>query len=85
MRFYPISYVASGLPERILWAHGTATIIIPYLHSRIRIYALSRAWPDAPSSDIRRKAWSVLTRIESGYDMLSLASFVVFLCDGRLS
>lgn len=51
----------------------------------MRVYALSRAWPDAPSMDIRHKTWSILTHIETGHHMLSLASFVVFLCDGRLS
>ncbi|KAF8489122.1 Pex12 amino terminal region-domain-containing protein [Gautieria morchelliformis] len=73
----------SGLPPRTLWAHAAATILIPYLHSRIRVYALSRAWPDAPSFDVRRRGWTALMRIESAHHVLSLASFIVFLCDGR--
>ncbi|KAF8592604.1 hypothetical protein K439DRAFT_1650253 [Ramaria rubella] len=73
----------SGLPQRTLCAHATATILIPYLHSRLHVYALSRAWPDAPSSDIRRKAWNVLTRLESIHSALNLANFMAFLCYGR--
>ena len=82
---YPTSCSASGLPRAILWAHAIVTIIFPYLHSRLRIYALSRAWPDMPSSDSRRKAWAVLTRIESVQNFLDLASLIAFLCDGRLA
>jgi len=74
---------ASGFPRRTLLLNGAITIVIPYLHSRFRLYALSRAWPDAPSSDARRKAWTWLTGTETVHNSLSLLSFVVFLCDGR--
>jgi len=73
----------SGLPRRLLLMHGTLTIIVPYLHNRIRSYGLSRAWPDAPSSDRRRKLWDLLTRLESSYALLGLASFVTFLWNGQ--
>lgn len=77
-------HIASSLPRRILLIHGTLTMILPYLHTRLRSYALSSAWPDAPSSDRRRKAWEVLTSVESTYALLGLASFVTFIWDGRL-
>ncbi|KAJ6598917.1 peroxisomal biogenesis factor 2 [Mycena vulgaris] len=74
---------ASGLPRRILLIHGTLTALVPYLHTRLRAHALSRAWPDAPSSDRRRKAWSLLTSLESTHSLVALLSFVAFLWDGR--
>lgn len=74
---------ASGLPQRTLVIHGTLTVLIPYLHNRLRIHALSHAWPDAPSNDRRRKAWDVLVRMESAYMACGLLSFVAFLWDGR--
>ena len=59
------------------------TILVPYLHTRIRLHGLSRAWPDAPSSDSRRKAWTVVTAVESTHGLLSLLNFVAFLWNGR--
>lgn len=75
--------VASGLSYRVLLAHGSLTVLLPYLHTRIRAHALSQAWPDAPSSDKRRKAWELLTRIESTHSLLGLLNFIAFLWDGR--
>ncbi|KIM90935.1 hypothetical protein PILCRDRAFT_811429 [Piloderma croceum F 1598] len=77
------SLAPSGLPRRTLLIHGTLTILIPYIHNRIRVHALSRAWPDAPSSDRRRKVWNVLVGMESAYMACGLVSFVAFLWDGR--
>ena len=74
---------ASGLPRRLLLLHGAATLLIPYLHGKLRTYALSKAWPDAPSSDRRRKLWELLTSLESSYAAFSLANFVAFLWNGR--
>ncbi|KAJ7507959.1 peroxisomal biogenesis factor 2 [Mycena galericulata] len=73
----------SGLPRRRLLLHGTLTVILPYLHTRLRSHALSRAWPDAPSSDRRRKAWDILVSLESTHSLAALLSFVAFLWDGR--
>ncbi|KIK67987.1 hypothetical protein GYMLUDRAFT_36797 [Collybiopsis luxurians FD-317 M1] len=73
----------SGLPRKILLMHGTLTILIPYLHNRIRSYGLSRSWPDAPSSDRKRKLWDLLVTLESSYALLGLASFVTFLWNGQ--
>ncbi|KAF7355442.1 hypothetical protein MSAN_01461000 [Mycena sanguinolenta] len=73
----------SGLPRRILLAHGALTVLVPYLHTRLRAHALSRAWPDAPSSDRRRKAWDILVSIESTHSLAALLSFIAFLWDGR--
>jgi peroxin-2 len=56
---------------------------VPYLYNRLRTHALSRAWPDTPSSDTRRMAWQILTRLESTHLLLSLLNFVVFLLNGR--
>lgn len=75
--------VASGLPYRVLLAHGSLTVLLPYVRTRIRAHALSQAWPDAPSSDKRRKAWELLTRLESTHSLLGLLNFVAFLWDGR--
>ncbi|KAH9077299.1 hypothetical protein EDB83DRAFT_2514964 [Lactarius deliciosus] len=44
---------------------------------------LSKAWPDAPSSDRRRKAWELMTRLETAHAAVALASFIAFLWDGR--
>lgn len=78
-----VSFLASGLPKRTLLIHGTLTILIPYFHNRLRIRALSHAWPDAPSSDRRRKAWNAMVNLESAYMAIGLVSFVAFLWDGR--
>lgn len=67
----------------MLCFHGALTILVPYIHSRIRAHALSNAWPDAPSSDRRRKAWDLLTRLESTHGVLGLLNFIAFLWDGR--
>ncbi|KAJ6539487.1 Pex12 amino terminal region-domain-containing protein [Mycena capillaripes] len=74
---------ASGLPRRIILLHGTLTVLVPYLHARLRAHALSRAWPDAPSSDYRRKAWDMLVSLESTHSLAALLSFIAFLWDGR--
>ncbi|KAG5717657.1 hypothetical protein E4T56_gene18053 [Termitomyces sp. T112] len=76
-------FAPSGLPRRILLLHGTLTVILPYIHTKLRSHALSSAWPDALSSDRRRKAWNVLTSLESSYTLLTLPSFLVFLWNGR--
>ena len=67
----------------MLLAHGGLSVLLPYVHTRIRAHALSRAWPDAPSSDKRRKAWEFLVRLESTHSLLALLNFIAFLCDGR--
>ncbi|KAI0081839.1 hypothetical protein K474DRAFT_1635257 [Panus rudis PR-1116 ss-1] len=73
----------SRLPLRTLLIHGALTTLVPYLHTRIRAHALSNAWPDAPSSDRRRKAWESLTRVESAHGLFALLNFIAFLWDGR--
>ncbi|KIY74131.1 hypothetical protein CYLTODRAFT_416390 [Cylindrobasidium torrendii FP15055 ss-10] len=73
----------SGLPRRVLLIHGALTLLAPYLHTRLRAYGLSHAWPDAPASDIRRRTWDFLVACESSYTALSLANFVAFLSNGR--
>ncbi|QRW02091.1 peroxisomal biogenesis factor 2 [Ceratobasidium sp. AG-Ba] len=73
----------SGLPRQLLLSHAALTILFPYLHGRIRSHALSKAWPDAPSSDTRRKFWNALSGLENLHGALSLASFVIFLWNGR--
>ena len=73
----------SGLPVRTLLAYAILTIMFPYMHTRFRAYALSNGWPDAPSSDYRRKIWRLLSKMESTHSLLSLLNFVVFLSNGR--
>lgn len=72
-----------GLPGQTLLLNGVASILIPYLHSRLRLHALARAWPDAPSSDMRRRAWTWVTATETLHNTLSLFNFISFLCNGR--
>ncbi|KIM46051.1 hypothetical protein M413DRAFT_301650 [Hebeloma cylindrosporum] len=74
---------SSGLPRNTLVLHGALTVVVPYLHNRFRSHALSNAWPDAPSSDRRRKIWDSLNFTESVYALLGLANFVAFLWSGR--
>lgn len=88
---YPLSLMfaihglpeASRLPRKILLIHGALTIIVPYVHTRLRGHALSKAWPDAPSSDRRRKAWELMTKLETTHAAVALVSFVAFLWDGK--
>jgi len=63
--------------------HGALTVVLPYIHTRLRMRALSKAWPDAPSSDRRRKAWELMTKLETTHAAITLASFIVFLWDGQ--
>ncbi|OAX44523.1 hypothetical protein K503DRAFT_852581 [Rhizopogon vinicolor AM-OR11-026] len=74
---------SSSPPRRLLIIHGALTILVPYLRNRIHTYALSRAWPDTPASDMRRRAWSALMSLEAAHGALSLLNFVAFLWDGR--
>ena len=74
---------ASGLPPSTLLGHASLTLLVPYLHDRIRAHALSQAWPDAPSEDHRRKAWDLLNMAETLHAFLALVNFVAFLWKGR--
>ncbi|KIJ70092.1 hypothetical protein HYDPIDRAFT_51693, partial [Hydnomerulius pinastri MD-312] len=78
-----VLFTAAGLPRRTLLVHGTLTLLVPYFYNRLRVHALSRAWPDTPSSDRRRMAWQMLTRLEASHSLLSLLNFTVFLWNGR--
>ncbi|KAJ7228520.1 Pex12 amino terminal region-domain-containing protein [Mycena pura] len=73
----------SGLPQQTLLVHACLTVLVPYIHTRLRSHALSRAWPDAPSSDRRRKIWALLVSLESTHSLAALLSFIAFLWDGR--
>lgn len=74
---------ASGLPRLTLLMHGCATILLPYVHQRLRSFALSNAWPDAPSYDKRRRAWELLSRLEAIHSSAALLSFIAFLWNGK--
>ena len=82
-RIHPNADAASGLPRNRLLFHGILTVLVPYIHTRLRNNAMSNAWPEAPSSDRRRKLWDWMCSIESTHAALSLISFVVFLWNGR--
>ncbi|KZT12767.1 peroxisomal biogenesis factor 2 [Laetiporus sulphureus 93-53] len=73
----------AGLSYHTLILHGALTTLVPYCHTRLRNHALSQAWPDAPSSDRRRKAWELLTRVESTHGLFGLLNFIAFLWNGR--
>jgi hypothetical protein len=79
----PVIGAASGLPARILGLHAVLSILLPYANKRLRIHALSNAWPDAPSSDRRRRVWDALLKLESTHATFSLLNFILFLWNGR--
>jgi hypothetical protein len=79
----PPPEASTPLPRKILLVHGALTMVLPYIHTRVRRHALSKAWPDAPSSDRRRKAWELMTKLETTHAAAALASFAVFLWDGQ--
>ncbi|KAI0307272.1 Pex12 amino terminal region-domain-containing protein [Multifurca ochricompacta] len=76
-------YSTPRLPRKVLLIHGALTIILPYIHTRLRGHALSKAWPDAPSSDRRRMAWELMIKLETAHAAFALASFIAFLWDGQ--
>ncbi|KAH6915319.1 peroxisomal biogenesis factor 2 [Coprinopsis sp. MPI-PUGE-AT-0042] len=76
-------FFSSRLPRRTLLIHAFLTLVTPYLHGRLRAFALSHSWPDAPSSDLRRKAWNFLDLVESIHSSLTLVNFTLFLWNGR--
>ncbi|KAG1752653.1 Pex12 amino terminal region-domain-containing protein [Suillus paluster] len=78
-----VSDSSSRPPRRLLIIHGALTILVPYFRNRIHAYALSRAWPDAPASDTRRRAWGALMTLETAHGAFSLLNFVAFLWNGR--
>ncbi|KAG2349044.1 hypothetical protein BDR05DRAFT_956420 [Suillus weaverae] len=80
----PSSGLGSRPPRRrLLIIHGALTILVPYFRNRLHAYALSHAWPDAPASDTRRRAWAALTSLETAHSAFSLLNFVAFLWNGR--
>ncbi|KAG1872736.1 Pex12 amino terminal region-domain-containing protein [Suillus tomentosus] len=79
----PSSGLNSRPSRRLLIIHGALTILVPYFRNRLHAHALSHAWPDAPASDIRRRAWAALTSLETAHGAFSLLNFVAFLWNGR--
>ncbi|KIO24499.1 hypothetical protein M407DRAFT_76877 [Tulasnella calospora MUT 4182] len=77
------SSTASGLLRKTLLAHATLTILVPYLHAKLRSHALSYSWPDIPRSDIRRQTWELVTRLETFQATFSLFGFLLFLHNGK--
>ncbi|KZS97782.1 hypothetical protein SISNIDRAFT_436411 [Sistotremastrum niveocremeum HHB9708] len=77
------SLTPAGLPRKLMVLHGFLTIVVPYLYTRCRDHALSHAWPDIPSYDLRRKLWNALSFSEASHNALSLVGFLAFLWDGR--
>lgn len=82
------SVPSSGLGSRVsrqqlLIIHGALTILVPYFRNRLHAYALSHAWPDAPASDTRRRAWTALTSLETAHGAFSLINFIAFLWNGK--
>ncbi|KAG8934230.1 peroxisome assembly protein (Peroxin-2) [Tulasnella sp. 417] len=77
------SYAPSGLLRKTLLVHATLTILVPYLHAKLRSHALSYSWPDIPRSDIRRQTWELVTRLETFQTTFSLLGFLLFLHNGK--
>ncbi|KAG9018658.1 peroxisome assembly protein (Peroxin-2) [Tulasnella sp. 427] len=77
------SYAPSGLRRKTLLLHATLTILVPYLHSKLRAHALSYSWPDAPRSDFRRQSWDIVTRLETFHATFGLLGFLLFLSNGK--
>lgn len=78
-----ITRTVCGLSRSTLILHASLSLILPYFHTRVRSHALSHAWPDAPSSDARRKAWDLLNLAESVCALSELVNFLAFLWAGR--
>ncbi|KAG8939332.1 peroxisome assembly protein (Peroxin-2) [Tulasnella sp. 408] len=74
---------ASGLRRKTLILHATLTILVPYLHAKLRSHALSYSWPDIPRSDIRRQTWELVTRLETFHATFGLLGFLLFLHNGK--
>ncbi|KAG8947653.1 peroxisome assembly protein (Peroxin-2) [Tulasnella sp. 424] len=77
------SYAPSGLLRKTLLLHATLTILVPYVHAKLRAHALSYSWPDVPRSDIRRQTWDLVTRLETFQATFSLFGFLLFLHNGK--
>ncbi|KZW04128.1 hypothetical protein EXIGLDRAFT_758429 [Exidia glandulosa HHB12029] len=73
----------SRLPRRTVYAHAVLTVVLPYLHTRLRTFALSRAWPDAPVTHYRRRLWDAMSFGETLHAYFALAGFCLFLHNGR--
>ncbi|TXT07105.1 hypothetical protein VHUM_03275 [Vanrija humicola] len=65
----------------ILYILLNPSLLPSYLLSRARRTALSRQWPDLPAHDPRRKAWTLLARIENLARAWELAGWGLFLYD----
>jgi len=76
-------FIASELSQKVLLIHASLTILVPYIHSRMRDRGLSESWPDAPRSDVRRRMWDNLVRLETLHSTFALIGFITFLWDGR--
>ncbi|KAH8830470.1 Pex12 amino terminal region-domain-containing protein [Flagelloscypha sp. PMI_526] len=74
---------APTIPRTILAIHGSLTILFPYVHARIRSYALSHSWSEAPTRDYRRRAWEMLSSLETASSSIILLNFIGFLWSGR--
>ncbi|WOO85885.1 Peroxisome biogenesis factor 2 [Vanrija pseudolonga] len=75
---------SSGKPTRsilVLYILLNPSLLPSYLLSRARTTALSRQWPDLPAHDPRRKAWTLLVRIENLARAWELAGWGLFLYD----
>ena len=74
---------APTIPRTILAIHGSLTILFPYIHARIRSYALSHSWSETPTRDYRRRAWEMLSSLETASSSIILFNFIGFLWSGR--
>jgi peroxin-2 len=66
-----------------VYAHAALTVVLPYFHKRVRAFALSRAWPDAPVTHHRRRLWEAMSLVETVHAYASLIGFCLFLRSGR--
>ncbi|EGG20214.1 RING zinc finger-containing protein [Cavenderia fasciculata] len=71
------------LTLRQKWASGLINIGGEWAWARINRISINEAWGERPDSDIKKKIWNLLNRLESLYKILSVLNFLTFLYDGK--
>lgn len=67
----------------ILYFLLSPSFLPSYLLARLKSYALSHSFPDAPRNSWQRRCWVILDRAEAGGRWFELLGWVAFLFDGR--
>ncbi|ORX36661.1 Pex12 amino terminal region-domain-containing protein [Kockovaella imperatae] len=81
-----LSSAKHGRPSRrilLLYLLLSPPIFPTYLLTRFREYALSKQWPDLPRRDLRKRIWSLITKLEVASKAWELVGWIWFLIDPR--